>query len=193
MKFSVWAPEAKQVELVLYQKDGKTEDKRFPLLKDEMGIFDGDTIKVCTPQAPLHTHSSLHHSLLNHYYHFIFTTCHFTIHHPSIQAFTISCSHHHIMFSSPSRAPVLQHSNLSLNNRKHPLDLSTNMSLMAKDPSLILPRASSQMVFMGVHKWLIMLHSNGLMTRGLGLPNWSKLSSTSCMSVCSVEGIRFVR
>ena len=137
----------------------------------------------------------VHHKLLslNHHYHFIFTTCHFIIHHPSMQAFTISSSHYYIMFSSPSRATLLQHSNLSLNNRKHPLGLSTNMSLMAKDPSLILPRASSHMVFMGVHKWLIMLHSNGLMTHGLGLPNWSKLLSTSYMSVCSVEGIKFVR
>jgi 1,4-alpha-glucan branching enzyme len=45
VKFSVWAPEAKVVELVIF-KDGKTEEKRLPLLKDERGIFVGDTIKV---------------------------------------------------------------------------------------------------------------------------------------------------
>lgn len=45
VRFSVWAPEAKQVDLVLYAGDGKTEDKRVALNKDNRGIFNGE-VKV---------------------------------------------------------------------------------------------------------------------------------------------------
>lgn len=44
VKFSVWAPEAKVVELVLF-KDANTENKRIALQKDDKGIFHGD-VKV---------------------------------------------------------------------------------------------------------------------------------------------------
>lgn len=46
VKFSVWAPEANLVQLVLYEKDGKKERKVVPLQKDEKGIFRGD-VAVC--------------------------------------------------------------------------------------------------------------------------------------------------
>lgn len=42
VRFSVWAPDIKQVELALFSDDGKAESKRIPLTKDKKGIFSGD-------------------------------------------------------------------------------------------------------------------------------------------------------
>jgi pullulanase/glycogen debranching enzyme len=37
--FSVWAPQAKEAQLVLFQDDGETERSKIPLQKQENGIF----------------------------------------------------------------------------------------------------------------------------------------------------------
>jgi 1,4-alpha-glucan branching enzyme len=61
VKFSVWTPEAKKVELVLFSNDGTTESKKIALQKDENGIFRGDIKVHHSPQSPHHTTTPPHH------------------------------------------------------------------------------------------------------------------------------------